>query len=422
MYNEEDPPEYGDPQYDDDAELTLENDEDDYFAFGQTRTIPPKANRNDLTLNNPLIIDEVEAVFKMSLRQQTSFRATATQRKVAEALRNIPRYSPLHPSLFHRRFAISLGEAHASPQFAKLLTDCEAPSTETWEVAKAFIYGWLREIIPYQPRSDLPSCARHVGSLFYELQNMVIALNAEDPTEVDKLGPDYSYETNSGMFQVTYNSPVLGAVICIGGYAYLGKWTLLLDRTMAIMWKDCAGGRFQALVSEKYGDNGSGAKAEHLRQLLRAGDQIIRMHGSQGYEAIKMVEAISSDHINQIGSQQTPLFPRFTRFQGHIDAAMEGLAIRMPEALTLREHLRSSQDIGVSITAYGCYRLWGHPFVDYLEGLRKLHHNTTCPKDIDKAYAEVLASDLAFKILVNQYRKKHIWFSGPVEAGHPLRQ
>ncbi|AEA49879.1 RNA-dependent RNA polymerase, partial [Muscina stabulans sigmavirus] len=52
-------------------------------------------------------------------------------------------------------------------------------------------------------------------------------------------------------------------------------------------------------------------------------------------------------------------------------------------------------------------------FIDYLEGLRKLHQQVTCPKHIDKDYAETLASDLAYMVLRSQFKSKNRWMVDP---------
>lgn len=60
---------------------------------------------------------------------------------------------------------------------------------------------------------------------------------------------------------------------------------------------------------------------------------------------------------------------------------------------------------------YGSFRHWGHPFVEYLDGLKSLHDNVTSTElPINEDSAELLASDLAFKILDKEYQAKRTWF------------
>lgn len=82
----------------------------------------------------------------------------------------------------------------------------------------------------------------------------------------------------------------------------------------------------------------------------------------------------------------------------------------IPQVDLFINHIRSIHNKEILLTIYGVFRHWGHPFIDYIGGLKKLHENTTMPKDIDKAYTDALASDMAYIVLRHQYNQKRKWF------------
>ncbi len=58
---------------------------------------------------------------------------------------------------------------------------------------------------------------------------------------------------------------------------------------------------------------------------------------------------------------------------------------------------------------YSSFRHWGHPFLDYFEGLTILHKQVTADSKINQDYADLLASDLAYKVLSHEFHKQKRW-------------
>ncbi len=73
---------------------------------------------------------------------------------------------------------------------------------------------------------------------------------------------------------------------------------------------------------------------------------------------------------------------------------------------------------------HGSFRHWGHPAIDYLEGLESLHQNVTAEKDIDEEYANALASDLALKVLQKKFKEEKKWYVNKedIRNNHPLKK
>ena len=65
-----------------------------------------------------------------------------------------------------------------------------------------------------------------------------------------------------------------------------------------------------------------------------------------------------------------------------------------------------------------------HPFIDFQAGLLKLHAQVTLKKEIDTAYAEQLASDLALRLIDSHFQRRKQW---PVDHNllpdnHPFKR
>ena len=75
------------------------------------------------------------------------------------------------------------------------------------------------------------------------------------------------------------------------------------------------------------------------------------------------------------------------------------------------------------MTIYGSFRDWGHPYLDHIAGLNRLHAQTTLEKNIDTDYANALASDLTKMVLQKVFKEKRVWavHGNLVPGNRPLR-
>lgn len=74
------------------------------------------------------------------------------------------------------------------------------------------------------------------------------------------------------------------------------------------------------------------------------------------------------------------------------------------------------------LTIFGSIRHWGHPFVQYLDGLKSLSDQVHMPKNVDTEYAEALASDLAYLVLSSKFNETKQWYvnKDQVPPDHPF--
>lgn len=129
--------------------------------------------------------------------------------------------------------------------------------------------------------------------------------------------------------------------------------------------------------------------------------------------------------LSEMAGRCRPLIPEFPHFRSHITQKMEELRRINARADSFFSIISKITDKRTLLTVYGSFRHWGHPFISYLDGLAALHKNvqsTAMPVDVE--YANLLASDLTFKILKKEFRMKYRWFidSTKLPDDHPLKE
>lgn len=215
----------------------------------------------------------------------------------------------------------------------------------------------------------------------------MIALNCRDGDELERAerkDADWTIKQKGTTSYSIIGSTGLGKVLVCDGLVYLYNHLMLLDRNMALMMKDVAGGRFQALLRTHFH---CGPQARNvLLNVFHLGDKLLRTVGSKAYLALKMVEAVSSDAAQQFLSSERRDFPKFTAYREHLDKTEASLEEEISGTGLLFSAIRQTEDLESYLNIYGSYRLWGHPFLDYVEGLNKLHGKTTLENGINKAY------------------------------------
>lgn len=299
--------------------------------------------------------------------------------------------------------------------FDTMLSETDEDAEVTFSVLKSFLKGWLGKNFTYQSRLDLSYHAKKYGQMMLDLTKIVWCMNSSGSIEFESLKeilPLLDIQTSEQIFQCVLETESFGVVIISGEFLILVEENLILDRNMALMVKDTALARFQSLMNIQYRATNDYA-VNHLREINRLydlGDIILERYGVKAYKSIKLIEALSSQRLSEIASDTRPEIPRFTTFKEHIDKTILDLSTECPEISQFSQFVLSLDDIKILATVYGSFRHWGHPFIDYLGGLEALHHNVTMEKEIDDDYAQQLGSDLAFKVLRNQFFSKRKWF------------
>lgn len=406
----------------DEYEPGYDSNEEDYYVKAAKegrakRAIPAGLNVEPYTLDHPLITDSVHYLEETIRGHRVRLPKDSRLDNVATVLR-LGGCKPNGYRGFHGWCAEMWNKDWQSEGFEKLWNICNNDAKTAWAVPEAFFRGWVKRGVSYRERRWIPKPVRSLGTLFYEMHHAIVLLNCRDAPELEKADrgeENWEIHTDPKLpTSCTFTSPCLGKVLVCDGYMYLYKHKMLLDRNMALMLKDVAGGRFQALLRTHM--DCSRWDRDTLLRVYKLGDNLLTISGSKAYNAIKMVEAVSSDSAQQLLSADRPDFPHFTAYRDHLDRTEAKLESEVPGTKAFFAAIREAGNLESYLNIYGSYRLWGHPFLDYISGLRKLREKTTLENEIDEDYAEVLGSDLAFKVLSSRYSREKVWY---VDKDHP---
>nr|WAK77216.1 MAG: RNA-dependent RNA polymerase [Rhabdoviridae sp.] len=197
------------------------------------------------------------------------------------------------------------------------------------------------------------------------------------------------------------------------GLVILPDHRRLLDRNMVLMLKDTMIARFTSKLSQLFHPR-EGFKLElvsKMTTLYEEGDKILRCRDNKFFDVVQLLEPYCNQRLSDLAWQFRPRIPRDTKFSLFLEEETKALELHgegsIVKFLRLVQH---ETDWKVVLVYYGLFRHWGHPFIDYLEGLKKLYHQVTLPKKIDTEYANALASDLAYIVLKHEFDRQKRWF------------
>nr|AYE39796.1 polymerase [Lyssavirus rabies] len=224
---------------------------------------------------------------------------------------------------------------------------------------------------------------------------------------------------------VKFKDQIWGLLIVTKDFIYSQSSHCLFDRNYTLMLKDLFLSRFNSLMillsppEPRYSDD----LISQLCQLYIAGDQVLSMCGNSGYEVIKILEPYVVNSLVYRAEKFRPLIHSLGDFPVFIKDKVNQLEGTFgPSAKRFFKVLDQFDNIHDLVFVYGCYRHWGHPYIDYRKGLSKLYDQVHIKKVIDKSYQECLASDLAKRILRWGFDKYSKWYLDPrlLARDHPL--
>ncbi|AJR28363.1 polymerase [Curionopolis virus] len=266
------------------------------------------------------------------------------------------------------------------------------------------------------------------GEWFLFLHSLVLGMNCRSEEELShafswtkkitsyKVIPSKKGEEGSeGNFLekgVIINTPFLDGIVLWREFLLIPCKKLLLNKNQVMMYKDTLLARTQSMISILI-DGGEMMldRMNNLEKLYQIGDEIIIKMGSDGYDLIKLLEPMSISRIQELSDSIKPLFPKFEEFKTHVEIKAVGFDQSSGGlSSTLYKFICKQDQFSTLLDTFSSFRHWGHPFINYKEGLKKLKHQVRLEKDIDEDYAESLASDLAFKILKNKFLEDKRWY------------
>nr|AWK27025.1 L protein [Ekpoma virus] len=307
---------------------------------------------------------------------------------------------------------------------------------DTFEVPRSFLYGWLN-IIPknvstYIERIEkVPEEEKQLLSLFLDLHLLVALLNARSKRERENLRKLLIVKTvnidSSQPIEVISNS-FFGPTILFSDYIMMPRHQIILDRNNVLALKDTSVARFNTLIYMRISDSEykySEDEISRLKQLYRIGDSMIYSIGNVGYQGIKLLETICNGAICKKAETYRPLFPPFESFQDHITKSVGELVnMGITHMKEIYDLIYSETSMQMLILYYSIFRHWSHPIIKVESGLIKLEELVNRDLIIDEEYANILASDLAHKILYRKYKECKKWFVdvSKLPRNHPLQE
>lgn len=312
-------------------------------------------------------------------------------------------------------------------QFKMILEKAQADSEETKPVVDAFLRGWINHKgVTLTSKITLPEEELKWGYYFWELHIVTLHLNCTTDQERTHLIKSFKSKSRGlpDVFDFTLYTRNFGPLSIAGGYVYMFDHNRMLDRNAILMMKDTYVARFNSFLALSNRADCVFPEDAHyrLQMLYEIGDMVLDEGGTSGYNGLKLLEAMCSSRITDLAQSKKPLIPDFPDFRSHVRAKVREESANTPSIGKMYELIEGTTSYDTLLTFYGSFRHWGHPYINYLAGLEKLYIQTTVEKEIDQEYVEKLASDLAFLVIQDRFRKTKKWPVDPllIDKDHPL--
>nr|UNI73977.1 MAG: RNA-dependent RNA polymerase [brine shrimp rhabdovirus 1] len=411
--------------YDQNFSVETEEEYEDEGNFESMKFL----NNQDYNLNSPLLSDELDAFTLFLNTKQFSNRWNVRAQNWRIDSNYFLDFFPagaywkgsdeLHRTWGH----ISLKDPDTCFFADKIINQTNEDAKITGEVLDAFLKGWINEN-PISHTKSIPFFCRSYLEKFVESHIIVLALNSNTTFEKDNLSKSFGMRfINDGKF-FSWNTSTFGPVIGYKNFVILLNYKQVCDKNSILMMKDTWSGRFATISSlvdrldEKFDRNDS----EWIEKLYKYGDKYLVSLSNKAYSGLKLIEPICNDRLIELAHTHRPLIPKYTQFHQHVLTSLATVEDPGDHLHKIFEEVQICENVETILILYGSFRHWGHPYIDYKEGLRQLYNQVTVRKQIDGNYMEKLASDLAYKVLRDQFEKKRKWFVifNKLQQNHPF--
>ncbi|AID53192.1 large protein [Dolphin rhabdovirus] len=375
-------------------------------------------NSKDYSLNSPLIGDFIDAAceylrpypninprYEGYIDLFNDVRSAAIENKIV--------VNDDHKDC-HKWLGTHLLSLHDDTRYRKLIQLVNQDCKELKPIIDSFFRIWgLEESGPVEKRINNP-WVYHYGGLFLSWHQIVLIMNSKSGEERIKLskfikGTLKKNDDKIWSYQGTMTG--IGKVIIWADLVLLLNHHLLIDRNFSLMIKDLLIARTQTMMAiigredGKYDIN----TYNTINQIYVLGDHMMRKFGNDCYDALKLIEPMCNLRLADLAHMYRPLIPDFPHFRRHVETSVVDLSHIMSEIYEIFKIIDNIESVEDVLTIFSSFRHWGHPFINYIEGLKKLHDQVTMPKNIDRQYANTLASDLAYLILKKYFENHKHW-------------
>ncbi|AJR28373.1 polymerase [Iriri virus] len=323
---------------------------------------------------------------------------------------------------FSFAFNAQISEHKSAQMYISMVEDSLKQSLELKSIGETY----LQDAMLYPDVSEFKREQFFVchGGIFLLYHALVLAMNSrseEEGRDALKWNPDIlsaktlsspsGHDVKSAPTWVI-KSETVGVMVLWSEFVLFLDQHLLMNKNQLMMYKDTLLARCQSWISILID---GGKEMEHrlstLKSLYKLGDKIISQMGTDGYDLIKMIEPLSVSRLQELSDSLKPLFPPFDDFKNHVtEKCMLFDSNAHHLGSDLKDFIFRQDQFETLLDTFSSFRHWGHPFIHYEEGLKKLKEQVRLEKQIDTEYVECLASDLAFKILKSKFSEDKKWY------------
>ncbi|UOX72924.1 RNA-dependent RNA polymerase [Wenzhou Myotis laniger tupavirus 1] len=409
-----------------DAESELYSDEADWI---QGKKLPPLGSikNADYNLNNPLLNDDLTSFFNFYQgRSYEQIFENHHWKFTRRVISNLQLKIRLNTETHHSWFGTYLQKTDFNVKPGrKLIELTEQQSKKTHIIPEVFLSTLGENFFPFLNRGKSITELEYLTK-FLDWHCIILTLNHYQDNlsilngivQIEKIPYDDSH-----YFKLVANS--LGKVIVLPWCVILENG-ILITKNFCLMIKDVLLARFQTLITmyPRHDKKFQQKDVDTLLKIYQIGDRMLYTLGNLSYDHLKLLEPLCNLRLCQLANEERPLIPEFPNFRLYLEEEIQKAEVINPLIRTLWDTLKKVSDPNVIIQIFGCFRHWGHPFIDYFEGLSNLHTQVTIRKNVDDSLAQALGSDLAYLVLRTQFKKQKKWFVDieKLERNHPLYQ
>nr|URZ95416.1 L protein [Shanxi Armigeres subalbatus rhabdovirus] len=188
---------------------------------------------------------------------------------------------------------------------------------------------------------------------------------------------------------------------------------VILDKNMLLMLKDIITGRLNTLIliGLNIDDKYSPDMDVIFKTIIKEGDHMLLHSGNIGFESIALLEPMCIERLSNLANSTRPKIKNPDTFSKYLDSKMStDNKLNTIFRLKVREIISKIENVQDLTVLYGSFRLWGHPYIEYEEGLNRVKKQVRMEKSsIDKNYAKLLANDLMKKMLMRHFHTTKLW-------------
>nr|UYL95634.1 MAG: RNA-dependent RNA polymerase [Tongren Rhabd tick virus 3] len=406
-------------------------------------------NRFDYNLNSPLIADVPDSLLRAAqgITPRNRFRGNPAFDDKLASLQLVSHSLSCYSAStgFHQWAARAIFQKNLKDRNFRRVFDLRLPPAATtmqvvldfWDAMTGTtplpLHEALRtEYLMRDSKDPTISRLQDDGEAFWFFYQVVLMMNSSTTLERESLATSLTHYnvtlekgSKESVFLFVGDHPDWGQFQVGPGFLVLPHQRRLLDRNMVLMLKDTMIARFASKFSQLvHPQRGVQiGKVALLTSLYTAGDHLMMQRGNDVYDVLQLVEPHCNQRLSDLAWKHRDRVPRDTRFQVFLSEEIIRLEAAGPGSVVPFFRLISEQaSWEVVLMYYGVFRHWGHPFIDYLTGLKKLHDQVTLKKTVDQEYANALASDLAYIVLKHEFDRQKRWFVDLryLDTKHPL--